>query len=128
MMGLPLSAAALRLRKPPGRPRTRPVPEPSPARPSGHDAGTAMPESRENRRAQRSALVPSAIAPLAPRLLGLESTATYLGLSSWKVRELEGAGILQRVRVPLPGDREIRKVLFDRQDLDRLISSWKEPA
>jgi hypothetical protein len=30
------------------------------------------------------------------------------------------------VRIPLPHDGEVRKLLFDRVDLDRLIEAWKE--
>lgn len=60
------------------------------------------------------------------RLLGLEDTAAYLGISSWTVRELEWAGVLPRVRIPLPNGKELRKILFDRQDLDRLVEAWKD--
>lgn len=98
---LPLAAASQRLQRPPGRPR-KPRPEP-----------------------QAPALHTSA---LAPRLLDLPSTAAYLGLSGWSVRDLEAAGTLRRVRVPLPNGGELRKLLFDREDLDRLIAAWKEPA
>ncbi len=97
---LPLAAAQARLGRP-GRPR-KPRPEPEPP-----------------------ALRTSA---LAPRLLDLPATAAYLGLSGWSVRDLEAAGILRRVRVPLPNGGELRKLLFDREDLDRLIAAWKEPA
>jgi hypothetical protein len=34
--------------------------------------------------------------------------------------------VLRRVRIPLPDGRELRKLLFDREDLDRLIEAWKE--
>ena len=61
-----------------------------------------------------------------PRLLDLHSAAAYLGLSEWTVRDLEHAGILARVRVPLPDQGELRKILFDRHDLDRAIEVWKE--
>jgi hypothetical protein len=30
------------------------------------------------------------------------------------------------VRLPLAGDRQVRKLLFDRADLDRLIDEGKE--
>jgi len=60
------------------------------------------------------------------RLLDLRATAAYLGVSEWTVRDLEWAGVLPRVRVPLPGGRELRKLLFDRHDLERLIEEWKE--
>ncbi len=65
---------------------------------------------------------------IAPRLLDLEATASYLGVSPWTVRDLEAAGVLKRVSVPLPGGRELRKLLFDRADLDRLIEAWKDAA
>ncbi len=48
-----------------------------------------------------------------------------LGVSPWTVRDLEFSGILQRVNVPLGPRRELRKLLFDRQDLDRLVETWK---
>ncbi len=63
---------------------------------------------------------------IAPRLLDLQRTAAYLGVSPWTVRDLEAGGILRRVRVPLPGNGELRKLLFDRADLDRLVETWKE--
>jgi len=68
-----------------------------------------------------------ALCPVPPRLLDLAAAAAYLGLSPWTVRDLEGAGTLRRVRVPLPNGAELRKLLFDREDLDRLVEAWKEP-
>jgi hypothetical protein len=65
------------------------------------------------------------VASLQCRLLSLPDTAAYLGVSEWTVRDLEAAGVLSRVRVPLPNGRELRKLLFDRTDLDRLIETWK---
>jgi hypothetical protein len=65
---------------------------------------------------------------MSRRLLDLEAAATYLGVSPWTVRDLEAAGVLMRVRVPLPGGRELRKLLFDKADLDRLIEVWKDSA
>jgi hypothetical protein len=63
---------------------------------------------------------------LTPRLLDLEAAAIYLSVSPWTIRDLEAAGVLPRVRVPLPGGRELRKLLFDKADLDRLIDVWKD--
>lgn len=63
---------------------------------------------------------------LWPRLLDLHAAAAYLSISEWTVRDLEAAGILARVRIPLPNQGELRKVLLDRTDLDRLIEVWKE--
>jgi hypothetical protein len=87
---------------------------------AGHTAGTTKVKSPEG----------GAWAPLVliPRLLDLDAAATYLGVSPWTVRDLEAAGVLPRVRVPLPGGRELRKLLFDKADLDRLIEAWKEAA
>lgn len=65
-------------------------------------------------------------APVSPRLLDLHVSANYLGLSEWTVRSLEQQGILKRVRVPLPDHGEVRKLLFDRCDLDALIEGWKD--
>ncbi len=61
-----------------------------------------------------------------PRLLSLEDAARYLGVSPWTVRELEWSGVLPRVRIPLGNGKELRKLLFDRADLDRLIDRWKD--
>jgi hypothetical protein len=62
------------------------------------------------------------------RLLDLEAAAAYLGVSTWTVRDLEAAGVVKRVRVPLPDGRDLRKLLFDKTDLDRLIELWKDSA
>jgi hypothetical protein len=97
---LPLAAAQARLGRP-GRPRK---PQPDPPAPG---------------------VTTSA---LSQRLLDLPATAAYLGLSGWSVRDLEAAGILRRVRIPLPRGREVRRVLFDVRDLDELIERWKESA
>lgn len=65
------------------------------------------------------------VAAVPPRLLDLDATAAYLGLSPWTVRELEARGVLRRVRIPVPNG-ELRKLLFDREDLDHLVALWKE--
>jgi len=59
------------------------------------------------------------------RLLGLQQAARYLGVSPWTVRGLEASGVIPRVLIPLPNGRELRKLLFDKADLDSLIESWK---
>lgn len=100
---LPLAAAAERLRGRPGRPRTREPQSPAPV-----------------------VLQVGAVAPVAPRLLDLDATAAYLGVSDWTVRDLEAAGVLHRVRVPLPNGGELRKLLFDREQLDRLVDAWRD--
>jgi hypothetical protein len=64
--------------------------------------------------------------PLDPRLFDLAQAARYLSVSPWTIRSLEWAGVLRRVRIPLPDHRELRKLLFDRTDLDHLIELWKD--
>ncbi len=110
----PLAAASRRLMRKPGRPRKVE---------SGHVPGTPPAEGGVNGGSQGGAL---AVRAIVPRLLSLDATAAYLGLSPWTVRDLEAAGVLPRVRIPLPNNGELRKLLFDREDLDRLIEGWKE--
>lgn len=124
---LRLTAASARLRGRPGRPRkpgSAEAPQ-APALSQGH--GNPL---QARRSASVAANVPGnvPVAALIPRLLDLPATSAYLGVSAWTVRDLEAAGVLCRVRVPLPNGGELRKVLFDREDLDRLIAAWKERA
>ena len=111
---LALAAASQRLRRRPGRPRKAE---------SGQGGGMLDAGSRMTSGLERSALAPQA---RVPRLLELRATAAYLGVSEWTVRDLDAAGVLHRVRIPLPRGGELRKLLFDRTDLDRLIEAWKE--
>jgi hypothetical protein len=67
-----------------------------------------------------------AIAPVAPRLLNLHSAARYLGVSEWTIRDLETAGTLRRVRLPLPNGGEVRRLLFCKEDLDTLVDNSKD--
>ena len=69
----------------------------------------------------------SARTPDGPRLLDVTRAGRYLGVSSWTIRDLVSAGRLPRVRLPLAGDRECRRLLVDVRDLDRLIEAAKEP-
>lgn len=92
----------------------------------GHNAGTAGLKSSTGSVPQTGTLAMQAIGPFRPRLLDLHGTAAYLGVSAWTIRDLESAGVLLRVRLPLPNRKELRKILFDIQDLDRLINTWKE--
>jgi hypothetical protein len=93
---LPLADAAARLRGKPGRP-----PKPSPPR-------------------------PSAPAQFGARLFDVPAAAVFLGVSTWTIRDMIAAGTLPRVRVPLPGGGELRKILLDSEDLARLIGAWKD--
>jgi hypothetical protein len=75
--------------------------------------------------AQRPAEITETAPPQCARLLDVHSAAKYLGVSMWTIRDLEAAGALQRVRLPLTGQREVRRLLFDRLDLDRLVDRSK---
>jgi hypothetical protein len=136
---LPLADASHRLRSKPERPRKAPV---------GKSPVRASTQSRADRAVEPTSRVHQASVPFAapprmgsserdvpgtypivrltPRLLDLPGAAAYLGLSPWTVRDLEAARALPRVRVPLPNGGELRKLLFDREDLDRLIAAWKD--
>jgi len=92
----------------------------------GHNSGTPTAEQRSQSGEQDRASVTLTVVPIAPRLLDLTSAASYLGISEFTVRELEQQGILTRVRIPLLGRGELRKLLFDREALDRLIETWKD--
>jgi hypothetical protein len=64
---------------------------------------------------------------MPPRLLDRRASACYLGgISRKTIRGLDVAGILNRVRIPSAGGGELRRVLYDRVDLDALIRQWKE--
>lgn len=73
----------------------------------------------------KSVLLEHHSVPRMGRLLDLDQAAAYLGVSPWTVRDLEAGGTIRRVRVPLSNGRELRKLLFDKVELDRLIEAWK---
>jgi hypothetical protein len=62
---------------------------------------------------------------LCPRLLDLGSSAAYLGVSPWTMRDLKGAETLKRVPVPVANVGDLLKLLFERKDLDRPVSLSK---
>lgn len=103
----PLAAATERLRDVPGFPRRRGRP-------------------RRRPRDERSHAETSAVADavVAPRLLDVKDAAAYLGVSPWTIRDLDAAGTLKRVRIA-GRQSDLRKLLFDRADLDRLIEVSK---
>jgi hypothetical protein len=84
---------------------------------SGHITGTAVAQASWSDGAKSA---------ITPRLLNLDTAAAYLSMSPWTVRDLEAAGVLPRVGVTPPGGGELRKLLFDKADLDRLIGTWKD--
>ena len=92
----------------------------------GHSPGTATMEPGIQSRGNDGAQVQMTVVPVSPRLLDLHTAAAYLGVSAWTVRDMEAAGTLPRIRIPLPNAGELRKLLFDWVDLDRLIDGWKD--
>ena len=93
---------------------------------SGHSPGTVKQEGQARSDEHDRATVQMTVVPIGPRLLDLHAASAYLGVSEWTVRDLESAGTVPRVRIPLPNANELRKLLFDRADLDRLIDGWKD--
>jgi excisionase family DNA binding protein len=92
---------------------------------SRHTASTLPLQPRSPKGARRSAPDTRSAAGTAPgppdrRLCGLHEAAAYLAVSPWTLRELVWAGQLRRVRLP-----RVRRLLFDRRDLDALIDTSK---
>jgi hypothetical protein len=126
----PLSDAARRLRRPPGR---KPTPRAGSATASAHSSRTEITEvRRKSEVGANSAQAPiasglpgRASAPL--NLLTIKETAAYLRCSSWFVRQLLQGGYLTSIRLPAPVTAQrrsgaLRRVLIDRQDVDALIA------
>jgi hypothetical protein len=95
----PLADAAVRLRRPPGRPRT----------------ATPPPLS-------------TPVVAVTARLVDVRGAALYLSLSLDGIRDLDARGVLTRVRLPGPNGGDLRRVLYDVRDLDRLIERMKDGA
>ncbi len=111
-----------------------------------HTLGTPGAESRADGGVERHAVAREAASPgglvgqMPARLLDVHAAAHYLGVSPWTLRELEAAGVVPRVHVPMPpekqsrprngkhnaGSGEVRRLLFDRQDLDECVERWKD--
>ena len=85
------------------------------------------------RRADSSGLVRTVpevvpVVQVAPRLLDLEGAARYLGnVSAWTIRDYVAGGHLTPVRLPGPREGDLRRILLDIRDLDRLIDEGKAP-
>jgi hypothetical protein len=117
---LPLQAASRRLAKAPGRPRTRPVPEPVQVQPGDRalaERASVQPAAPPSMRVRASTL--PALGPLTPRLLDLRNAGAYLGISLRSVQNLIASGKLKPVRLL---DRRLH---LDREDLDALIQATK---
>ncbi len=94
---------------------------------SGHKAGPPRQEAQSRSGSGGDgASVQTTVVPVSARLLDLHSAAAYLGVSEWTIRDLEASGTVPRIRIPLPNAGELRKLLFDREDLDQLIHRWKD--
>jgi hypothetical protein len=113
---LPLAAASMRLRRKPGRPRNEVAGSITPDKAS---------DGERRRDPVRRTVVYEAVGSISPRLLDLRAAAAYLGVSPWTIRDLKANGTLRRVNVPSGKGRDLRKLLFDRQDLDHLVEGWK---
>lgn len=104
---LPLAAAAERLRGKPGRPQL-------------------SDEERAKRKQRRDAARAAQLAAVCPRLFSVDGAARYTGLSAWSIRDMVANGTLPRVVIPSAGGKDLRVVRIDREDLDRLIATWKD--
>jgi hypothetical protein len=103
---LPLAAAAERLRRKRGRP---PLTD----------------EEKSRRAEQRRQRREAELTALNPRLLNIPASARYMSVSPWVIRDLIANGTLRRVLIPGAGGNDVRRVLLDRYDLDRLIEAAK---
>ena len=61
-------------------------------------------------------------------LFNLDVATAHLSMSPWAIKDLEAKGVLPRGRVPLLRGGELRKLPFDKANLDRLIGAWKDLA
>jgi hypothetical protein len=113
----PVYLLSARLPRRPGRPRKTV---------SGHVTGTSDSGDLDNSGHHGRAVAQEASALLLPRLLDVHGLAAYLSMPEATVYDLAARGVLRRVRVPLPDGSDLRKLLFDRQDVDRIVESWKE--
>ena len=101
----------------PGRPRKQPE--------NGHSAGTARANGYDEPGPNGRPQALQALGPLLPRVLGKKAASEYLGVSERTIDYLEEAGRLKRVCVPSPDGDDLRRALYDRQDLDILVEQWK---
>lgn len=64
----------------------------------------------------------SAVSTEAKRLLGVRAVAVYLGIGVRKVHDLRAAGHLRPVKLPLASGDDLRRLLFDKMDVDAFIN------
>jgi excisionase family DNA binding protein len=84
---------------------------------SGHSPGHSVPQIAGSTAVPRR---PQDTASRASRLCSLTEAASYLGVSRDTLRRMVWRGELRPVR--LPG---VRRMLFGRDDLSRLVEDWK---
>jgi hypothetical protein len=109
----PLAAASERLR---GRSASRSVSRSGLAKaPKGHHLSLERPNALA--KAPRPLAHESSV---LPRLLGVEAAAAYLSVSTWTLRDMVTGKELVPVQLIAAG-RPVRRLLFDRADLDRLV-------
>lgn len=60
------------------------------------------------------------------RLLSIRQAAEDYGLSFWTLRTLVLNGHIPRVVFPGPEGRNLRRILIDRDDMERFIRQCKE--
>ena len=109
---LPLAEASRRLRRPPGRPRLHPQ--------RLHRGETVVRPTSETRHGSGGPHRPEVRDTAGPRLLSARDTARYLALGYETVLDLAKRGALRPVRFD-----GMRKLLFDRVDLDLMIEQSK---
>lgn len=77
--------------------------------------------------------VPALCPDQGPALLALPAAAAFLGVPPWTLREWVTAGVVPRVRVPLPVTAkrrggEYRRILIARATLVALVTRWAAEA
>ena len=88
--------------------------------------GIAPHQTGMNTGPKPSALARGAVTPIHPRLLSEKNSATYLDISVDSLRVMVDAGRLRRVQLPGEDGKELRRRLFDRNDLDKLVDQCKD--
>ncbi len=93
---------------------------------NGDNSGTAPLQVVESIAKNHSALAYQAVAPIPPRVFDLPNAARYLGVSERLVWGWAKSGRLRRVRYFDENGKELRKLVFDKADLDRLVDLSKD--
>ena len=62
----------------------------------------------------------------SPQLIDTKTAAALLGISVWTVRRLIDSGALPTVKIPATQGRDVRRILIDRTDIERVVQTWKQ--